>query len=188
MKTIISAKLVFAAAAVVLVSGCAVKAPPYQGSINNIQVLQRAQVSSARLGEFTVKAGATGATEISLRGNPMTSPVGDSFAAYLADGLKQELDLAKRLDPKSSFEISGTMLGTDIDTAVGTASGYLEARFVVKQDGVIRFDKVKRGESSWESSFVGAVAIPKAMQSYPVIVQSVLSALYSDSDFQNSLK
>ncbi len=188
MKTSVSVKWAGATIAIGLMSGCAMKAPPYQPSIDNVQLLQRAKVRPANLGEFSVKAGAVGATEIKVRANTMTSPVGNSFASYLGNALKQELEMANLLDPKAQLEISGTLLSTDIDTAMGTASGYAEARFVVKQGGQVRFDKVKRGEHQWESSFAGAVAIPAAQINYPVIFQHLLSALYSDNDFQNSLK
>lgn len=162
--------------------------PPYPVSINNVDTLKKNNVSPAKIGEFSVKTGATGATTIQLRANSMSSSVGKGYADYLADALKQELVLAKKLDPSSNFEISGVLLGTDVDTAMGTASGYIEARFIVKQDGAVKFDKVKRGEHKWESSFVGAIAIPTAQQNYPVIVQNLLAALYSDADFQKALK
>jgi hypothetical protein len=73
-------------------------------------------------------------------------------------------------------------------TRAGTASGYIEARFVVKKDGQVTFDKTKRGSASWESSFVGAIAIPAAQSSYPLIVQDLLAKLYGDTDFQTALK
>jgi len=181
-------KAAICAAAVSLMAGCAIKAPPYEPSVNNVSLLKRVSVEPLRLGSFTVKAGAVGGTSVSLRGNPMASPVGQDYAAYVADALKQELDMAKRLSPSAALEVSGTLLGTDIDTAAGTASGYVEARFVVTKDGQVRFDKTKRGDFSWESSFIGAVAIPAAQRNYPVIVQNLLSALYGDTDFQNAIK
>jgi len=188
LKTSASITWAGAAIAIGLMSGCAMTAPPYQPSIDNVQLLQRAKVGPANLGEFTVKPDAVGATEIKVRANTMASPVGTSFAAYLGNALKQELEMANLLDPRSTREVSGTLLATDIDTAMGTASGYAEARFVVKQNGQVRFDKVKRGEHQWESSFAGAVAIPAAQLNYPVVLQHLLAALYSDVDFQNSLK
>lgn len=188
MNTSASIKLAGAAIAIGLMSGCAMKAPPYQPSIDNVQALQRAKVRPANLGEFTVKADAVGVTKIKVRANTMTSPVGTHFGAYLGNALKQELEMANLLDAKSKIEISGTLLASDIDTAMGTASGYAEARFVVKQDGQVRFDKVKRGEHQWESSFAGAVAIPAAQLAYPTILQHLLAALYRDPDFQTSLK
>lgn len=171
-----------------VVAGCATKAPSYQASIDNVQLLQKAKGGAVRVGEFTVKPGAVGATSISLRATTMESPVGGNFAAYLGDALRQELDLAKRLDPASRVEVTGTLLGNDIDTAMGTASGYAEAQFVVSKDGQVRYSKTKRGSKSWESSFVGAIAIPKAQQSYTLIVQELLSSLYSDAEFTDALK
>lgn len=119
----------------------------------------------------------------------MNSPIGSDYAAYLADALRQELTLAGKLDAKSTIEVSGQLLRNDI--AAGgfmTNSAEIEARFIVKNSSVPRFDKVKRAEMSWESSFIGAVAIPKAQQQYPLIVQKLLASLWSDADFQASLK
>ncbi|MDO9237689.1 MAG: hypothetical protein Q7U28_16855 [Aquabacterium sp.] len=164
------------------------KAPPYDVSIDNISVLKRSGSEPVRVGAFTANAGAKGAREISLRGNGMTSSVGNDYAAYLTQALTQELEMAKRLNPAAALEVSGTLVGTDIDTAFGTASGYIEARFIVSKGGQVRYDKVKRGDFSWESSFIGAVAIPAAQRNYPVVVQHMLSSLYSDVDFQNALK
>lgn len=175
-------------ATVAVVAGCANPAPPYQASIDNVQTLQRAGSSKVKLGSFTAKAGAVGAQSITLRAMSMTSPVGADFGAYLGEAVKQELTLAKRLDPASAIEVSGVLLGNDIDTAMGTASGYAEAQFVVSKDGQVRFSKTKRGEQSWESSFVGAIAIPKAQQSYALIVQQLLTSLYKDPEFTEALK
>ena len=71
---------------------------------------------------------------------------------------------------------------------ISTNSGEIEARFIVKNAGQQRFDKVKRVESSWESSFIGGIAIPKAQQQYPLIVQKLVSRLLADADFQAALK
>ncbi len=171
-----------------VMTGCAMKAPPYDASISNVSTLKRAGQTTVRLGEFDVSANAVGATTISIRGSSMGSPVGSTYAAYLADALKQELDMAKRLDPASSLVVSGSLLGTDLDAGMSTGSAYVEARFVVKKDGQVRYDRTKRGNATWESSFIGAIAIPAAQKNYPQAVQNLLEGLYADSDFQNALK
>jgi hypothetical protein len=176
------------AALLVLGSGCAFKAPPYQPSINNVSLLKRETTQAASVGTFTPPAQVGAGASIGLRGGSMTSPVGNSYADYLAAALQADLALAQRLDGKSKIAISGALLGTDIDVAIGTATGYVEARFVVTRDGQVRFDKVKRGTHSWESSFAAAVAVPAAQNAYPVIVQNLLSGLFSDADFQSALK
>lgn len=179
-------RLLGAIAIALVATGCAMQAPRYQVSLDNMEVLKKSP-ASVSLGAFSVQSGSGG--PISLRGNPMTSPVGADYAAYLADALRQELELAGKLDPKSKIEISGLLLKNDIAAGgISTNSGEVEARIIVKNNGVQRFDKVKRAELSWESSFVGAVAIPKAQQQYPLIVQKLLAMIWSDADFQAALK
>lgn len=188
MSSIRVGRLVAAAVTAVVLSGCAVQAGRYQPSLDNVETLKKS-VPPVVLGAFTVQPGATGAQSISLRGNSMNSPVGADYAAYLADALKQELTMAGKLDAASKLEISGVLVKNDIAAGgISTNSGEIEARFIVKNNGQQRFDKVKRVESSWESSFVGAIAIPKAQQQYPLIVQKLVGALLADADFQAALK
>jgi len=169
-------------------AGCAVQAGRYQPSLDNVEAMKKS-LPAVALGAFSVQSGATGAQSISLRGNSMTSPVGADYAAYLADALRQELALAGKLDAASKIEISGLLTKNDVAAGgISTNSGEIEARFIVKNGGQQRFDKVKRAEASWESSFVGAIAIPKAQQQYPVLVQKLVSQLFADADFQAALK
>jgi hypothetical protein len=186
LRTItLAAALAFAA----LLHGCALQAAPYQVSIDNVEGWKRSAAGPVNLGAFSVKSDATGATAIGLRGAQMNSPVGSDYAAYLADALRKELTLAGKLDPKSAIEISGALLKNDIAAGgISTNSGEIEARFVVKKDGVSRYDAVKRAEVSWESSFVGAIAVPKAQQQYPVLVQQLIGKLLSDAQFQAALR
>lgn len=175
--------------AALLLHGCAMQSPRYSPSLDNVETMKRSGMRTVALGSFTVQPGATGGTSIGLRGNPMSSSVGSDYAAYLADALRQELLLAGKLDPKSDLEIGGTLMKNDIAAAgIVTNSGEIEARFVVRRGGVARYDAVKRAASSWDSSFVGGIAIPKAQQQYPLIVQQLLSMLLNDPAFQSALQ
>ena len=176
------------AALLVLASGCAFQAPPYQPSINNVSMLKRTTTQAVSVGKFAPPTQAGAGASIGIRGGSMTSPVGAGYADYLSAALQADLALAQRFAPGSKVAISGALMGTDIDAAMGMASGYIEARFVVTRDGQVRFDKVKRGTHNWESSFAAAVAVPAAQNAYPVIVQNLLSDLFSDVDFQSALK
>jgi hypothetical protein len=179
-------RMLAALGAVLLGSGCALKAPTYQPSLDNIGLLKSAGAPTA-VGSFTVQAGVP--ASIGLRGNPMSSPVGGDYAAYLAEAIRQELALAGKLDPKSKIEISGVVTRNDIAAGgVSTSSGEIEARIVVRNDGAVKFDKLKRAELTWESSFVGAIAIPRAQQQYPLIVQRLLGDIWADADFQKAIK
>ncbi len=170
-----------------LASGCAMQAPRYQPSIDNVEALKKLPAAPVAVGAFTVQPGVGG--PIGLRGNSMASSIGSDYAAYLADALRQELALAGRLGPTSKIEISGLLLKNDIAAGgFATNSGEIEARIVVKNDGVTRYDQVKRGALSWESAFMGAIAIPKAQQQYPLIVQNLLGQLWADADFQAAIR
>jgi hypothetical protein len=171
-----------------LLSGCALQAPIYQASIDNVSGLKRNTARPARVGTFLVQPGATGGVSIGIRGGSMNSPVGGHYAAYLAEALRAELALARRLDPAATIAIDGTLLSNDVDAAIDTGTGHMEARFVVTRDGQVRFDKVKRGAQHWSSSFAANVAVPAAQRAYPEIVQNLLGALFADPDFQAALQ
>jgi hypothetical protein len=176
------------AGAVVFLSGCAAKAQYYQLSLDNVSLIKSAPKSMA-VGAFTVNAATTGASSIGLRASSMESPVGANFAAYLADALRQELSMAGKLDTGSAIEISGLLLKNDIAAGgISTNSGEIEARFIVKVAGVQRYDKAHRSELTWESSLMGAIAISKAHQQYPLMVQKLLNQLLSDPAFQAAIK
>ena len=170
--------------------GCAGPAPNYAPSIDNVETLKKIQGAPAvKTGAIAVTAGMPGAASLQLRANTMTSPVGKNYGDYLAAALRQELELAKLYNPQSGVEISGTLLKNNIDAGgISTNAGQIEARFVVTANGQVRFDKVKRIEKKWESSFVGAVAIPLAANNYPLMVQSLVAALVTDPDFVKAIR
>lgn len=182
-------RLVGAMSLVALLQACAIPAGQFNPSLDNVEVLKKSAARSVSLGAFSVRAGMEGANSISLRGNPMSSPTGSDYAAYLADAIKQELVLAGKWDPQSDLAISGTLMKNDIAAGgISTNSGEIEARFVVMRGSERRYEATKRVEASWESSFVGAVAIPKAQQQYPMLVQKLLAQLYADPAFMAALR
>jgi hypothetical protein len=170
--------------------GCAGPAPNYAPSIDNVETLKKIQGAPAvKTGTIAVTAGMPGAASLQLRANTMTSPVGKNYGDYIAAALRQELELAKLYNPQSGVEISGTLLKNNIDAGgFSTNAGQIEARFVVTANGQVRFDKVKRIEKKWESSFAGAVAIPLAANNYPLMVQSLVAALVADPDFVKAIR
>lgn len=174
--------------AVAVCSGCAVQAVKYQPSLDNVEHIKKAP-NPVAVGSFTARPGAAGVSSITLRTTSMSSPVGTDYAAYLADALRQELLIAGRLDPSSKTEISGTLLKNDVSAGgFSVNSGEIEVKFVVKKEGVTRFDKTKRAELSWESSFAAMVAIPKAQLHYSLLVQKLIQQLLVDADFTAALQ
>lgn len=183
MKKIICASLIL------LLTGCSTIAPKYNTDFNNIGQLRREKLMPARVGSVTKQADANSDVDsLTIRGGSYLSPYG-SYTAYLAEALKQELDDARLLDPQSQIEVSAVLLKNVLDASgFSTGVAEIEARFIVRNAGTIKFDKVKIARHTWESSFAGAIAIPKAQQNYPVVVQKLVGQLFVDPEFISALK
>lgn len=170
-------------------AGCSMVAPKYTPSVSNVQALKQSGDLKANVAPFDSKEQEGNANPISLRGSQMHSPYNDSYAAYLTEAVRQDLILAGKLSPQSDLIITGTLLKNDLNTGtVSTGEGDIEARFIVRKGKTVRYDQVKQVHTQWKSSFVGAVAIPKAQQQYPVLVKKLLDELYSDSAFMKALQ
>lgn len=164
--------------------GCAVQAPNYSPSIANVELLKKGGVEMLRVGQISVMPGMAGASSMGLRANSMGSPVGSNYGDYLAAALRMELEFARLQNLRSDIEVTGILVKNNIDAGgIATNEGQIEARFIVKHLDQIKYDKVKRAELKWDSSFAGAVAIPLAVNNYPVMVQKLLNGLFSDHDF-----
>jgi hypothetical protein len=171
-----------------MLAACAVVATPYSPSVENIQTLKNASPVHARIGDFRSRDGGDNHYPLQVRANVMRSPVGSSFADYLSNAVTQELTLAGTLSPSASVELGGVLLQNNVDVGVGTGVGTISARFVVKRDGAVRYDQVKTVRSEWDSSFAAAIAVPRATQQYPLVVQKLLGSLYSDPAFISAIR
>jgi hypothetical protein len=174
---------------ITLSSGCSMMAPRYSASISNVQQIKDAETQKVKVGTFSSTPGKGNANPISLRGSSLASPYESSYAKYIAEALRQDLELAGKLAADAQIEISGALQTNDINIpAMSSGTGDLEARFVVKRAGETKYDQVKTIHDTWDSSFVGAVAIPRAQEHYPVMVQKLLAELYADPAFVSALK
>ncbi|AXQ27267.1 hypothetical protein D0B54_00545 [Solimonas sp. K1W22B-7] len=174
-------------ATVLLLAGCTLAAPQYTASLPNVQKLRDAGQAPVRVGAFVPATGDAEAS-LSLRGSSMHSPYQDSYSAYVGEALKQELSLAGKLAPGAEIEVSGLLNKNTLD-ASGFSKGFggIEARFVVKKNNQVRYDAVKSASHEWESSFAGAIAIPRAQLEYANLVQKLLAELYADPAFAAAL-
>ncbi len=169
--------------------GCATHARDYSPSVDNVMTLKKNNMATSNVSFITVAASGEGGTSLKLRANTMVSPIGNNFGDYIANSLRQELELAKLFDPKSGTIIYGELLRNEVDASSFSAGvGQIEVRFFAKRDGQVRFNKVIRIGHQWESSFAAAVAIPNAKKAYPEMVQKLITVLITDADFVNALK
>ncbi|MCB2000605.1 MAG: hypothetical protein R3E92_02030 [Burkholderiaceae bacterium] len=169
--------------------GCAGPAPHYAPSIDNVEMLKKSGMDPIKTGTVSVAPELKTGQSISIRANTMVSGVGNHYGDYLASALRQELELAKLYNAQSDTEVSGTLLRNDISAGgFSTNSGEIAARFVVKRGNQVRFDKVLQVQHEWEGSFAGAVAIPRAANNYPVMVQKLIGRLLADADFHVAVR
>ncbi len=157
-------------------------------SVETAAKLRGANLTPVAVGSFKVDAAKSGIdSSISLRGGNSVSAPGGSFAQYLGETLKVELASAGLLDPASSTVVSGTLTQSEGNAAVGTANAKLAARFVVTRGATVAFDRELSAEASWESSFMGGVAIPLAAQKYEGLYRTLVGNLVNDADFRAAI-
>lgn len=169
-----------------LITACSMQAPPYEASIENVQIIKRAKVKQVKVGTIT---STKQLDSISLRGSSMYSPVNKSYGSYLQKALEDELKLAKLLSAVSSTVLTGEMLTNDINiSSFSEGIGEASAKFVVTRDNKVIFDKIISTNHIFESSFIGAIAIPNAQASYVNLVQKLIKNLFEDKTFISVLK
>lgn len=174
---------------VLSVSACSVVAPNYSPAVESVQLLRDSGAKPAKVGKFEADPKTGNNEGISLRGASMISPVGGKYSAYVEEAMRSDLRAARLLDEKSALEITGMLIQNDVSVgSISEGVAMMEGRIVVKRDGQVRYDQTKSVRFVFESSFAGAIAVPKGVQAYPELVQKFLAAVYSDKEFINALK
>lgn len=154
-----------------------------------VEKLRAAQLRPAQVGAFTLAAGKPASMDSGLdglRGNSLV-PAKGSWAQLLKDTLVTELGAAGLLDPASTSIIEAQLTDSKVDAPVGVGTGRLAARFTVTRSGRRVFDKELAAEATWESSFVGGVAVPEAIRQYAALYKSLAAKLIDDTDFRKAL-
>lgn len=180
--------IVLAAAA--LLTGCAripLGAPV--ASVDNIQKAKGLGMAPVAIGEFKPEAGKDAKLDntLSIRSNAVYSPINESFAQYLKETLRVELAAAGLLDPASATSIRGDLTASQLDAPIGQGTGALAARFVVARAGRTLYDKELKVNSTWESPFIGAVAIPAAVNEYSALHRKLVAMLLADPAFRTAV-
>ncbi|CAN5823723.1 hypothetical protein BH11PSE8_BH11PSE8_30190 [soil metagenome] len=192
MKSSLVRRVLVAAslAASVVLTGCAqFKLGAPAASMENIQKAKAVGMLPVAVGSFVLAPGKEPGIDksLSLRGNPLVSPIDESFAKYLGETLRVELAAAGLIDPASATSIQGFLTASRADASIGSGSGALAARFVVMRTGRSIYDKELTVDASWESSFVGAVAIPAARNEYAALYRKLVGALLADPAFRKAM-
>lgn len=172
------------------ITGCAnVKLDATNATPATVEKLRAANLSPAQVGAFKLaanKAPAMDTTLDGLRGSSLT-PAKGSWSQLLKDTVVAELTAAGLYDAASKSVIEGQLTDSRVDAAVGTGTGRLAARFTVTNSRRTLFNKELAADANWESSFMGGVAVPLAMNQYGALYKVLVAKLFDDPDFRRAL-
>jgi len=168
----------------VVLSACSIPAPKYTPSYQNVQLI-KGEGSGVNVEPFT---GEPKLGVISLRASSLSSPYGKDFIHYIEVALESELEKAGLLQEGSSRKITAVIKKNNLDSSsFSVGEGVIRATFSVIDSGEVIYMKTVGAKIQWESSFIGAIAIPNAAESYPKLVTTLLRNLYSDKEFVSAL-
>ena len=179
----------FATACLAMLAGCAqVKLAEPTPSMGNIQLAR--QVGPVGVGNFSLADGLPKSLDqsVSIRSNTFFSPYDSSWARYLQETLKVELRGAGALDPASRTVISGQLTRSEVEAGSSEGTASLGARFKATRAGKTLYESELVVSDSWPSSFVGAVAIPDAINHYMSLYRQLVAKLLGDENFKAAIK
>ncbi|MBE0359659.1 hypothetical protein [Pseudoalteromonas aliena] len=176
----------FGLIAALFLSACTIQVPPYNADISNVSKLKEVSKNPISVGKIESEKKLN---KISLRGSPLISSVGTSYGEYIENALLQELKLAKLWSGVAKKQVTGKLVDHDIDvTGFSNGSAFIKVNFVVSEGDSILFEKVVSAEHTFDSSIMGAIAIPNGQRSYVALIQKLLKNLYSDEKFIESIQ
>lgn len=159
--------------------------PQHAATLENIQAIRAAGIPNVSVGPFALAPGLPEDMDrsIGIRAVSVSSPDG-SFSTYLRQTLITELTAGGRLDPSSPIVIGGQLSESRVETGISEAHAVLGANFAVTRDGKIVFNKAFEVHDDWQGDFLGAVAIPAAMDHYTALYSRLVGALLMDNEFR----
>ncbi|MFN4095540.1 MAG: hypothetical protein ACK4GG_02075 [Sphingomonas sp.] len=170
-------------------TGCSATAAPPSASPRAVRAASMPQVPPLAIGVFRLAPGLPPGSDraVGLRAFRLLPPNKTSFAAYLGETLAEQLRLAGKLDSSARFTVSADLIENSANPKIGQATGALAAIFRVTENGVVRMEKTLRVEASWNSSFIGAVAIDAAEREYIALYSRLVETLLEDPDFRRTV-
>jgi len=173
-------------------AGC-VAAPvlsSYQPGAATVTAIKAAPLGMIAVGEFALAAGVKPKADlvIALQGAIYASPVANSFSQYLREAIIVELTAAKKYAPDSALVLTGQLVRNAGGRlfSISSASAVTEARFQVRRDSEVLFDKQISADVVWKSSFAADIAGVEATSQYLNLYGRLLAKLFTDPEFQRA--
>jgi hypothetical protein len=190
MLNAIKARVFLLIVATTFVAGCATQGANYEPTATNTRLIERSFDARVGVGEFTKDASSAliedpwefrGATKIE-------SPVGDGYDDFVAKAVQDELLLAMRYSDDSGVQITGEMLEHKMSTgSLSIGEGSVAFIFRVEKDGDVVHQTEKRVTHKWDSAFMGVTASINAYRGHLVMVEKLITALFSDRNFTDAI-
>jgi hypothetical protein len=175
----------------ITVSGCAMgPMPELQPTMANLQILRTKNVPALAVGEFRLAKELPPSMDrsIAIRAMTIKAPGTGSFAGYLKQTLETELWGAGKLNPTAVSTIEGELTQSRITTGLPEGRAVLAARFRVRRAGQTIYDRELTVSTSWATNFIGAIAIPEAMDRYTSLYPALVGELLGDAAFQTAVQ
>ncbi|HEY0105439.1 MAG TPA: hypothetical protein VGB91_05090 [Rhizomicrobium sp.] len=170
-------------------AGCAATIGQPQASLSGIQAVRQQDLPPIALGTFgpggSVSASDDRATTVRAI-NTLAAP-GGTFSGYLKTTIESDLRAAGRLDPNAPVVLEGLLTRREIVSSVGTGRAALAAHFTLRRDARVLLEKDIAVDATWDSSFLGAVAIPDAINNFTGLFERLSVKLLTDPDVKSAL-
>lgn len=191
MKIIDSTYRLTLVAILTLVTGCAqIKLGEPVASKENISAAKASGMPAVNVGNFVLASNKPAEMDqyASIRTNKVEPPTDGSFSKYLRESLISELKAAALFNPNSNISIEGQLTNSEIDAPIGKSFVVLAAKFKVLREGSTAYDKELSVRKDFESPFLGATAIPEAINKYSQLYRRLINKLLKDQSFINAVK
>lgn len=164
-------------------------APVHRPTIANVQVMRSTDVPAMALGNFALAEGLPERMDrtVQIRAELLRAPDG-SFSQYLRQTLEAELTAAGKLDAASGTTISAFLTQSHVETGGETSTAVVAARFIVTRAGQTLYDREHTVTDEWPTQFIGAIAIPEAMNRYTGLYPALVHEVFSSPDFRAAIR
>jgi hypothetical protein len=160
-----------------------------QPSLQSVQVIRTAEIQPLQVGDFALAPGKPASLDqpLGVRAVTLRSPYKDSFVLYLRESVITDLKAAGKYDPASKLVVKGWLTENRLDGSLSDPnSGALGARFLLMQDDRTLYDKEFKVDAQWPTTFLGAVAIPEAINQYTTLYRELLWRFFRDDEFRKA--
>lgn len=162
-----------------------------QPSFEAVQTLNASRAAPITVGTFGPGPSLPPEANQSLgvRAVTLRPPEGRSFSQYLGDLLQADLTASGKTATDAPLVVSGQLDHNELNAgSFVTNDAHITATFVVtrRTDNTVVYQKQLDVAEQWPSAFVGAEAIPTAINHYTSLYKTLLNKLFLDSEFQIS--